>query len=49
VIFHTVTCTCGWQYGPASKKTIKEMLHLHKEIHRLEAMVNDGSDTESDR
>ena len=36
MIFHTVTCTCGWQYGPAAKRVVKDMLALHKEIHRLE-------------
>lgn len=36
MIFHTVTCTCGWQFGPDTKKVIKEMLRLHKQVHKLE-------------
>ena len=40
MFFHTVTCTCGWQYGPSKKKYVKDMLNLHKEIHRLEDEIN---------
>lgn len=42
MIFHTVVCgSCGWTYGPTSKKRTKEMLHLHKEIHRLEDILKE--------
>lgn len=34
MIFHTVTCTCGWQYGPGRKKTIKAKLAEHKATHK---------------
>lgn len=40
MIFHSATCTCGWQYGPATKKTIKEMLRLHKQVHQLRKEAN---------
>ena len=41
MFFHTVTCTCGWQYGPAKKRHVKDMLNLHKQIHILEKIANE--------
>jgi uncharacterized protein YecE (DUF72 family) len=47
--FHTVVCgTCGWSYGPTNKKVIKEMLRHHKEVHRLERLVNETKETSHD-
>lgn len=40
MFFHTVTCTCGWSIGPSKKSYVKNMLALHKEIHRLEDEIN---------
>jgi hypothetical protein len=44
MFFHTVTCTCGWNFGPAKKSRVKDMLAFHKEIHRLEQIVNNKED-----
>lgn len=48
MILHTVTCTCGWNFGPAKKKETKNMLHFHREIHRLEKMVNGKKDKDGE-
>lgn len=40
--FYTVVCgksDCTWSFGPSSKKNMREALHMHKEIHRLEDML----------
>lgn len=40
MFFHTITCTCGWNFGPAKKSRVRDMLSFHKEIHRLEKEIN---------
>lgn len=47
MFFHTVSCTCGWYYGPAKKKLVKDMLSFHKEIHKLEGLANETKDSDS--
>ena len=47
MFFHTVSCTCGWYYGPSKKKIIKDMLSFHKEIHKLEGLANETKDSDS--
>ena len=47
MFFHTVSCTCGWYYGPAKKKLVKDMLFFHKEIHKLEGLANETKDSDS--
>jgi hypothetical protein len=47
MFFHTVSCTCGWYYGPAKKKVVKDMLSFHKEIHKLEGVANETKDSDS--
>jgi hypothetical protein len=39
-IFYSADCQCGWTYGPTSKAVIKVQTRFHKEIHRLERMMN---------
>jgi hypothetical protein len=40
MLFYTVVCgDCGWSYGPTGKKAMKQMLSMHREIHRLEKML----------
>ncbi len=45
MIFYTVTCTCGWEFGPARKKIAKQYLSLHKEIHKFEGNPIDNAST----
>lgn len=46
MFFYTIVCShtnCVWSYGPTSKRTAKQMMSLHKEIHRLEDMLREAS------
>lgn len=34
MFFHTIACSCGWQFGPTSKKRAKAALAEHKRSHK---------------
>jgi hypothetical protein len=46
VNFYTVVCgrsDCTWSFGPTSKKHMREARHMHKEIHRLEDILEEAA------
>jgi hypothetical protein len=39
--FVTFVCAeCGWSYGPARKRTAKQMAAFHLQVHALEKEAN---------